>query len=200
MLPGCIFAAGFSHKLHLQLKLTCVTCHASAASSTNIRDNNLPQPQVCAPCHTAQVPAIKKPRVTNLAKFSHRQHVAMGAAIAAALAKAVDTKQYLSDPGDMRRHLDTKDACAACHRGLGESDAVTAAAFPRMADCLVCHNKIQAPFSCETCHEANAGLKPVDHTPDFLDRHTTGKVIKDHASCAVCHGRRFTCLGCHQGG
>jgi hypothetical protein len=36
---------------------------------------------------------------------------------------------YLS--GEIHRHLNTKNPCAACHRGLEESDAVKKAAVPR---------------------------------------------------------------------
>jgi len=66
-----------------------------------------------------------------------------------------------------------------------------------MADCLVCHNDIDPPYSCEFCHAKEAALKPASHAPDFLDTHTTGKLNLDKTTCAVCHGRRFHCLGCH---
>jgi hypothetical protein len=117
--------------------------------------------------------------------------------VASAIANAVDRKTYLSPPGDIRSHLNTTNPCEACHRGLRESDQVTRAALPRMADCLVCHNQIDYPSSCEKCHERGAKLKPGNHKPDFLDTHTSGKLGLDKTSCAVCHGRQFTCLGCH---
>jgi hypothetical protein len=66
-----------------------------------------------------------------------------------------------------------------------------------MADCLVCHSQIDPPFSCEFCHAPGDHLKPVSHTPDFIDTHTSGKLKLDKSSCAVCHGRTFTCQGCH---
>jgi hypothetical protein len=80
---------------------------------------------------------------------------------------------------------------------LERSDEVSIAAFPRMADCLVCHNQIDPPFSCVKCHDEGANLKPASHTPDFLDRHTKKGTIQERETCAVCHGRQFTCLGCH---
>lgn len=195
MFSPVVPAGPFSHQIHLQLKLPCATCHP-AASSTQVADNNLPKPDVCAGCHKDGARPVKAPRLTNLSRFSHKQHLQMGN-LAPAIAKAIDAKEYLSDPGDIRRHLDTKNACTACHRGLEESSAVSAAVFPQMADCLVCHNKIDPPFSCETCHERTAALKPATHTQDYLDRHTKTNVFKDKTTCAVCHGRRFTCLGCH---
>lgn len=83
-------------------------------------------------------------------------------------------------------HLKAGMACAGCHPGGGAA---------QMADCLVCHSKIDPPDSCEFCHLKSAMLKPVNHTPDFLDTHTSGNL--DKTTCAVCHGRRFRCLGCH---
>ena len=187
-------AAPFSHKLHLGLELQCATCHTAAAASTKASDNLLPAKAVCLQCHEdAQIPP---PPATRVATFSHAQHLKMGN-LAPVLAAAIDKKNYLQPPGDIRRHLNTLDACQACHRGLAESEQVTAAAMPQMADCLVCHNEIDNPFSCEKCHAKDAPLKPASHLPSFLSDHTSGKLNLDKASCVVCHGRNFRCLGCH---
>ncbi len=191
-------AAPFSHKVHLQLKLQCIRCHVSAPSSTKVEDNNLPVAAVCLNCHADGRP-IKAPRASRLVKFNHQQHLRMGN-IAPVIAAAIDSKEYLSPPGDTRRFLNAKNACEACHRGLHESDAVTDAAFPRMADCLVCHTKIEKidpPFSCAACHAKNFNLMPAGHDAKWLDFHATGKSNMDKQSCAVCHGRKFTCRGCH---
>jgi hypothetical protein len=187
-------AAPFSHKVHLKLKLPCVTCHTAASTSTRVEDNLLPRPTVCAGCHRDQRSGKQQPRRAQVAKFSHAQHLKMGN-IAPVLAKAIDSGQYLSAPGDARRFLNTSNQCVACHRGLEEADAVTDAHFPQMADCLVCHNKIELPFTCVTCHGEGAKLRPATHTADFEDRHSSPKMVK--VGCAVCHGRAFTCRGCH---
>jgi hypothetical protein len=185
----------FSHKLHLKLKLDCATCHAKAAPSTRLSDNLLPERQVCLKCHQdAAIPP--PPPAATLARFNHSLHLKMGN-LAPVIAKAIDSGAYLSPPGDTRRHLNTKNACAACHRGMEESDAVTRANLPRMADCLVCHNQIEPPFSCEKCHDNVARLVPASHTPQWVDIHSSGKANLDKQSCAVCHGRKFTCQGCH---
>jgi hypothetical protein len=184
----------FSHQVHLKLKPDCASCHSSAAKSTRVEDNNLPDRKVCLECHTEV--AIKTPAKTNLSTFSHEQHLKIPD-IAGTIAKAIDTKEYLSNPGDIRTHLDSKNPCAACHRALETSDVVTKAHFPLMADCLVCHSTIEPPFSCERCHEKGANLKPANHTADFLDSHTTGMLKLDKTTCAVCHGRTFQCQGCH---
>jgi hypothetical protein len=184
----------FSHKLHLKLKLACTGCHAQAAASTRADDNLLPKKEVCAGCHKeVTIPAAPATPITH---FSHALHLRLGN-VAPLLARAIDIKIFLSPPGDERAHLNGTNPCTACHRGLEESETVTAAALPRMADCLVCHTQIDPPDSCEFCHARGMSLKPANHTPDFLDAHNRKSTVLDKASCAVCHGRKFTCLGCH---
>jgi hypothetical protein len=184
----------FSHRLHLQLKPDCVNCHTGIAHSTRVEDNNLPSPLACKPCHeNAPIPAPPK---TLLAHFSHEKHLALGN-VAPLIAKAIDAGQYLTPAGDIRRQLNGTNACLACHRGIDTSEAVSRANMPQMADCLVCHSKIELPFSCEFCHGAGAKLRPADHPPDFLESHSRPTAKFDKTTCAVCHGRRFRCLGCH---
>ena len=190
------YAAPFSHKLHLSLKLECATCHVAAAGSTKASDNLMPAKAACLPCHEDADIQVPAPPKTRVAFFSHAQHLKLGN-VAPLLAAAIDKRDYLQPPGDIRRHLNTSDACQACHRGLPESDRVTPAAMPQMADCLVCHTEIDNPFSCEKCHAKGAPLKPASHLPGFLSDHTSGKLNLDKASCVVCHGRNFRCLGCH---
>jgi len=190
-------AAPFSHRLHLRMNLECAACHTAAAHSTRIDDNLLPAKEVCLNCHRETEIQIPPPPVTRITSFSHAQHLKMGN-VAPLLALAIDKKNYLQPANEIRRHLNTRNPCVACHRGLEESDHVTHAALPQMADCLVCHSQIENPFSCETCHGKNIeSLKPADHTANFMDTHSAGKLHLDKATCAVCHGRRFTCMGCH---
>jgi len=186
----------FSHELHLRLpqKLTCVTCHSSVQSSTRLEDNNLPPAAICLGCHKEAV--IGHPRPTILARFNHQKHLALGN-IAPVIRAAIDSKTYLSPPGDIGKHLDSANPCAACHRGMEQSTALAKSDLPQMADCLVCHNKVDPPFSCEFCHAKGPPLKPANHSPDFIDAHNRKDAKLDKASCAVCHGRKFTCLGCH---
>ena len=191
---GAAQAAPFSHKLHLGLKLECTACHTTAAASTKASDNLLPERAVCLNCHQdAQIPA---PPQTRVAFFSHAHHLKMGN-VSPVIAAAIDRKTYLQPPGEIRRHLNTRNACQACHRGLEESDQVTPAAMPQMADCLVCHTEIDNPFSCEKCHAKDAQLKPASHVSGFMSEHTSGKLNLDKTTCVVCHGRNFRCLGCH---
>ena len=190
-------SADFSHALHLKLVPACATCHTAVATSAKAEDNLLPKSEVCAGCHK-DVSIKAETRLTAVAKFNHSLHAKLGN-IAPVLKQAMtNRKRYFSTPdADMARHLETSNACAACHRGIEENNVLIGANFPRMADCLVCHNKIDPPDSCAKCHSASLPLKPTNHSADFIDRHTAAKVDLDKSTCAVCHGRSFTCLGCH---
>jgi hypothetical protein len=178
----------------LKLVPDCLTCHTKAAASTRVTDNLLPEPSACVKCHK-QV-AISNPPAVRINRFSHQLHLKLGN-IAPVIAAAIDKGAYLQPAEDIRLHLDTKNPCEACHRGMEESDAPTRSLLPQMADCLVCHNQIDPPASCGFCHAADAKLTPANHTPDWVDRHSSGKANFDKASCAVCHGKHFTCEGCH---
>jgi hypothetical protein len=149
----------------------------------------------CADCHAATAASTTSSGKRNV-RFNHKLHLSMGN-IAPVIAAAIDKRTYLGTPGDIRRHLNTQNACAACHRGLEQSEAVTKASFPQMADCLVCHNQIEPPFSCEKCHVNTSVLKPATHTRDFIDRHSSRNFAMDKASCRICHGVNFRCMGCH---
>jgi hypothetical protein len=193
-----VYAAPFSHQLHLKLIGNCAHCHATASSSTKASDNLLPDSRICAGCHEQQPMAIPAPTPTAVAHFNHELHLKFGN-VARMLAAAIDRKTYLSPPAvETRSHLDTQNPCGACHRGMEESQAVSHVQnMPHMADCLVCHNKIDPPDSCAKCHSKELELKPVSHNKDFFSNHSSGKLGLDMTTCAVCHGRRFTCLGCH---
>lgn len=181
MFWAAVMAAQMNHKQALDQKLECVGCHAGQKDSVGLSER-----------HRGKV----------IKDFNHALHLKMGN-LAPLIAAAIDKKQYLASPNKvdiaaLRAHLDTKNPCQACHRGLETSTgALTKEHFPHMEDCLVCHNKIDAPFSCAQCHVEGQKLRPANHSPDFLDKHTTGRLQLDKTTCASCHGKRFTCLGCH---
>jgi len=169
LLCGVAFSA-VSHRDALRSGARCLDCHPAIASST-----------------TAARPGPRGVR------FNHKLHLAFGN-VAPLIAGAVRSKKYLGPPP----RLGGEEACQACHRGLDQVVEATPANFPHMADCLVCHSKIDNPFSCEKCHTIPAiKLKPAFHTPDYMDTHSSGKLKLDKPSCVICHGVNFTCLGCH---
>ena len=194
----------FPHKPHLERGLVCQTCHSAAEGSQQAADNLLPNGQICSACHDGQTapaidtaPLAQRQHETRSYRFDHEFHLKQGN-IAPLIAAAIDDGSYHGKPGDTRRFLNSKNACVACHRGLTESESVKAAAhMPQMGDCIVCHSKIDNPFTCSECHVEGANLIPADHTRQFADLHSTGKVELDKLSCLPCHGRNFGCMGCH---
>lgn len=190
-------AAEFSHKQHVELKLTCVACHSAATTSTRADQNNRPDPAFCITCHKDPIRPVTPPRATLVTKFNHQLHLKLGNT-APVIAEAIRRGTYLAPvPAGYLQKLDTQNACLACHAAIDQAASLETSYLPPMASCLVCHNKVDAPFSCAKCHAETPALKPATHTADYIDRHSTGKANLDKPSCAVCHGRRFTCLGCH---
>src|SRR5262245_61156373 len=195
----------FSHRRHLALKgIGCEDCHYSALSSRLAADDNLPKAASCVACHDG-LHALKQDEgesayvfksSSRTLKFNHQQHLELGN-VAPALIAAIDSGTYLSPTVPMRNHLETATARMACHRALAQSDATGPSNHPQMADCLVCHSTIDPPFSCEPCHTKEAKLKPASHTSTFMDLHSSRDAKLDKASCKICHGVRFRCMGCH---
>jgi len=190
----------FSHKYHLTQVAACESCHTEATASTKASDNLLPAKEACVTCHDEV--HIMAPRASvGVHKFNHAHHVKMGSA-APLIAGAVKGKQYLGlTPPALEVLANAKDACSGCHYGIAESenvahDKVVKAHFPQMGDCLTCHNKIQPPESCKQCHvESTPNFRPTSHAADFGDTHSQKTLAK--TECASCHGRKFTCKGCH---
>jgi hypothetical protein len=191
-------APPFSHRVHLAAKLDCSVCHAAALTSTRPDDNLLPAQSVCLKCHKSmEIGAPSVHMATRLARFDHQLHLKLGN-LAPVIAAAIDKKTYLSPAGsEMLAQFNTQNPCEACHRWLDVSVRPDRSSLPQMADCLVCHSQIDPPYSCDFCHAKGAKLTPASHTPDFLDTHTSATAGYDKATCAVCHGRKFRCLGCH---
>ena len=209
VLVCCAGAAGaeleFSHKLHLgTVGLGCTSCHSSVSESEESGDSNLPSSDLCLACHNGgEAPEIdvsaldEKEAPERTFYFNHQFHLAMGN-VAPVIAAAIDSGDYLGHVPDIRVQLNSSIACVGCHRGLSDADTVDSKLhLPHMSDCLVCHNDIDNPFTCEKCHPPDAQIKPADHTREFVDTHSTGRANLDKLSCQPCHGRRFTCMGCH---
>ena len=159
----------------------------------------------CQPCHAAVLKLTevsRKGRPVKWIRFNHELHLKLGNP-APVLLKAIETKAYIpglgAEPALIQPHLEKAlVACTACHRGMtGVTGKLARENYPHMSDCLVCHNRIDNPFSCEKCHVEDAKeLRPASHRVNgFADGHSSKSVAK--AECAVCHGRKFTCLGCH---
>lgn len=188
----------FSHQHHLaQPDVTCEVCHASVHGSTSALDDDRPSGEACLRCHDQTYAGLARavePRPARNFRFNHKLHLGLGN-LSPIFAAAIDGGAYLGDGAAVRPELQGADRCGACHRGIARTDRVTPANGPRMADCLVCHSRIAPPVSCVFCHTSDAVLKPPSHAGPFTDRHSSPQVAK--TDCKVCHGRKFTCMGCH---
>jgi hypothetical protein len=184
----------FSHKYHLEQVSTCEACHPQVAESTQAEDNLLPDSTACARCHDEV--RIKEPRKLNVQKFNHAKHLKLGNVAPLVLA-AIKSGSFLAPPGELPKRLATKDACVACHHGIDLAEEPGQAYYPQMAECLVCHNKIDPPQSCKHCHADSFQVKPASHTREFADGHSAAKGKLEKSGCATCHGRNFRCQGCH---
>jgi len=189
----------FSHKYHLTQVTACENCHTAAPTSTKAADDLIPDKSACATCHDEV--EIGSARPTGVQKFNHAKHVPMGS-VAPLIAAAIKNKSYLGvNPPTAASLAAANDACTGCHHGIAESESVphdkpNKHHFPQMADCLTCHNKISPPDSCSQCHVPTApNFRPTSHTTEFSDKHSDKTLSK--VGCASCHGRKFTCKGCH---
>jgi hypothetical protein len=187
----------FSHKVHLQMDVTCFSCHAKASTSTKATDDLLPSRDACARCH-AEDYEIKEPRKLGVDFFNHQKHVDM-AAIAKVLLAALKQNRYLGKtPPNLATQLEAaQNTCMACHRGMAQTDTTSQANFPAMQDCLVCHNQINMTASCTKCHVESPKLRPASHVPNWIDLHNRNLTLDQKQECSVCHGKNFMCAGCH---
>ncbi|MEZ5403862.1 MAG: cytochrome c3 family protein [Bryobacteraceae bacterium] len=121
--------ASFSHKKHSDLKLACVTCHATALKSVRAGFPNL---AVCQGCHDPvpggidTIPSTRVYRLADFVIFSHARHTAKEAG-------AVE--------------------CARCHGPVYEREALTAEVEHSMKACIACHRERKAAVNCVACHE-----------------------------------------------
>src|SRR5262245_9464019 len=142
--------AAFSHRKHVAQKIVCTECHAAALESAASADNLLPRQETCFRCHRG-MSGVKEllegaQAGAGAYRFSHKLHLGLGN-VAPALAAAIDAGRYLGPAANLRNELNTENACTACHRGVAAVDRAGPANLPHMADCLVCHTKIDPPFS-----------------------------------------------------
>jgi hypothetical protein len=115
----------FGHRTHLTMRLACVRCHPAAPTSTRppAAGEATFSSDACLDCHGRAILNLQPAPQPPIAHFNHALHLGL------------------------------KDqTCAACHHGLLESDKVTDAVFPRMAECATCHKEVNQPGSCPLCH------------------------------------------------
>ena len=129
----------FSHKLHVKLGLTCLSCHPIVAPGF---EAGLPTETQCMLCHAN----IKKdsPAIQKVAA-----HEAAGQPLPWARIYKVPKFVWFSHQS---HHQDAGLACELCHGPVGERDRIVKEKPTSMAFCMNCHAQRAAPNGCDFCH------------------------------------------------
>ncbi|MBE2280631.1 MAG: cytochrome C [Ignavibacteriaceae bacterium] len=175
----------FSHALHSEL-VSCEDCHSTVAKSVSLKDNLLPDKQMCATCHdvedsdecsTCHYDGVyeKLTKVESGLIYSHAQHA-------------------VTPSGK-------KTECLDCHKGIENADVKFArnSFNPKMETCYTCHGETKlATNACESCHIETASLIPKNHiSSNFMLSHKFLATASD-ANCEMCHNNN-SCEDCHTG-
>ncbi len=215
-------ALNFSHKNHIErVNNDCTACHTTIATSTNVKDDNIPSMDLCTSCHSAAVQELKCSQChTNLGSYDLKPII------------------HMSHKGNfIKEHQEFARAdvsvCAQCHQESFCSDCHAKTeglrpvikfpesehrAFIHRGDwlsrhppearadqnrCLKCHDLKR----CRDCHERTSAMparsKEIGHpegwgTPGDPNFH--GRVARrDITLCAACHdeGENSICVSCH---
>jgi hypothetical protein len=214
----------FSHARHQALGLQCVVCHGAAATSTDARDDHFPDHTICALCHPMQAPNAAELYPPSGCDDCHVGFVGglpeHCGPTGLPLPSSPLPDPVVAPPARLTFshavHVDAGVPCLECHVGVDGGDLGTREHLPTMADCMACHDGIQAASECTTCHlQGDEGrfltdlgggrllmptgqLRPDDHThPRWLQLHES-PARADDSSCNACHAPQ-DCLDCHDG-
>jgi hypothetical protein len=132
----------FDHQVHASaVGVDCLFCHRSAVAGVSA---GLPSLEQCMACHgvvggsganQAEIEKVRQAwreqqpidwirihRLPDHVRFTHEAHIKAGL------------------------------TCAACHGDVAKMSQVTQVRPLHMADCVGCHQQMQAPTDCATCH------------------------------------------------
>ncbi len=130
----------FDHQVHVQqLGLQCAFCHQTTATNVTA---GLPSTQECMDCHIP-VGVQQQPSTQALQDAWVKQ-------------QAVDWARVWRMPDHVRfvhdAHIQANLACADCHGDVGAMHQVVQGQPMKMQDCVACHQRMNAPTTCSTCH------------------------------------------------
>lgn len=178
----------FTHELHSDMGIECESCHQEVAGSTSGTDNLMPPMDACAECHDVED--------TDGCSMCHSDM------------ENLDVVQRVIDYSpkfNHQVHVEQNLACDHCHIGVATSDSAAVTHLPGMEGCpgmdmcMDCHDGLQAPKECSTCHVENRDLRPIDHASTlWTQQHGDDAKMDDAQSCMMCHERN-SCMECHEG-
>jgi hypothetical protein len=159
----------FSHKLHVDKKVECTTCHGDMTKVNLATRQQLPKMATCFECHDGHV-------VTNDCKACH-------------LKQASGRLQLTFSSGILRPMQG--NPLGMDHGPRFEFNHGTRAAVARQT-CMECH----ADSYCQQCHDSLQ--KPLSvHPNDFITLHPL-QARTDASRCESCHRAQSFCAACHE--
>lgn len=182
----------FSHKIHsAEQELECGDCHRVAAGKDT---PGLPVQKQCQLCHEA-IDAKKPPE-------RHVSTLYDGKEFKASHVSRLPAENVFSHG----KHTGANLACATCHTGIEQSEAIDANVAVPMDRCIACHDERKVgPGSgsgqCAICHkEIRTDARPPTHDPAWLRIH--GRSVRGASEavadrCTMCH-TEATCTSCHR--
>jgi hypothetical protein len=187
-----------SHRIHCDnKKIACITCHHRKGNDDRIKK--------CAQCHKGvagldimhkKCGSCHRQRAMDMRCGScHRDTVGRG------LVQTMQSRDIRLAAVRFTHsvHLRYKPDCAACHRSTDADAWKQSGNFPKMAQCLECHDGGRAPKTCMTCHGDVRQIKPESHRRQWLARGGHGEQsLFDRKGCDQCHTAR-ECDQCHRG-
>lgn len=175
----------FSHALHANAKVPCLSCHEEIYDAKTLETRVLPAEAKCLECH-------KEKKQQNQCGFCHTDP-----AHPATFAKELPHLRL-----NHAEHIErVKEDCARCHLKLPEPGAPESAP-PPMSTCTSCHEHAVelTAGQCSPCHTdlKRYALRPVSifsHQGNFVATHGRDARAAGE-SCAQCHDQTF-CSDCH---
>ncbi len=181
----------FSHKNHAQYVKDCSTCHLGGENGKEIvRTTHA----TCVSCHAAAVVDLTEttPRNASCKECHHSANVKT--------IRKAERPDYSQAAFDHADHGQT--SCSVCHGNVEKTGMGGGINFPRMEDCLSCHEPGMAQVKSAQCSECHAGLLPTtipkDHEQPAWKETIHGKTsMEDPVTCARCHDPATDCETCH---
>ena len=129
----------YSHKTHVALGLKCLGCHTMPGNGEMA---TFPPESLCMGCHAT----VKKdsPHIRKLAEFARDKKPAPWVRVY----RAPDYVWF-----SHKIHV-KQTGCERCHGPVGERSVLTREKSINMAACMACHEEMEAPNECNTCHSA----------------------------------------------
>ena len=166
----------FSHDLHVaENGMECTDCHAEIMK-TGLGKRSMPDHDICGECHE-----VDDDDACGTCHKNPDEPEAM---------PPIPGKY---DGFAHTQHPDLK--CSKCHSLVinGKFDPE----IPEMADCQMCHAKMNGPLECKVCHLGETPL-PIDHKFASWHQDHGMEASVGTSDCSQCHDQS-SCGDCHQG-